>query len=151
MKWQANRWLVSACVAVAFGAIAPSAHACRAVRPLTEAEVRERSVLFTATVASLNRTPDSDGERIRAVLRPERLIYGEPGPVVIAEDHVRTDGEIMVYCGGRRWVGDELTQLSEGDEVVVSGWRRPSGETIVTDLGRIGGTRARLLLNAPHP
>lgn len=151
MKRQTNRWLVVVCAAVAVSAFATSAQACRAVRSLTEAEVRERTALFTAIVEGVDRTAESDGERIRAVLRTERTVYGEPAAAVVADDYLGSDEEVVVYCGGRNWIGDELAGLSVGDEVVVLGWRQTSGVMTVNDLGRMGGVRARLLLNGPRP
>lgn len=142
--------------AAILGAASP-ALACRAAHVLTEAEIWERTVVFTARVESLDRTPEGDGHTIRATLRPLRTIHGEPPAIVVAEDYVPSDDpadgydEVVVYCGGRFWFGDELAALAVGDEVAVRGARGTSGDMSVNDLGRTGGERARRILDAPRP
>lgn len=141
--------------AVIFGAASP-ALACRAVRPLTEAEVRDRTLVFTARVESLDRTPQDDGYNVRATLRPLRTVHGEPPAIVVAEDYVPPDpegdgiDEVIIYCD-RFWIGHELAGLSQADEVVVLGWRETSGYLTVRDLGRAGGARAGQLLDTRLP
>ena len=146
--------LILAAAAVA----ASPASACRQ-RFFTEKEARDRTALFTATVDSLERTHERDGQRIFVTLRLESAFYGEPPGLIRAHDILPDDDApddgvdpiIVTSSCNQRWIGDELGALSVGDEVVVLTWRRDTGETVVSNLGRTGGTRAQRLLHAPRP
>lgn len=132
--------------------------ACRQ-RFFTEQEVRDRTALYTATVERLERTREEDGQRIFATLRLKSAGYGQSPLLIRAEDILPDDDDpndgigviIVTSACNQTWIGDELGALSVGDEVIVLTWRRDSGQTIVSDIGRVGSARAQRLLNAPRP
>lgn len=133
--------------AAVLGGASP-ALACRVAPPIARAEAAMPRIGFTAVVASNTRMRSSDGiETIAVILETRRILTGTP-PEQATLYGVLSDEIVITGCAPVRPYPHQLTELTEGETVVVSGVESPEAGLIIQAVAPVSSERGRALLTA---
>lgn len=133
--------------AVILGSASP-ALACRVAPPINRAEAAMPQVGFTAVVASNARARSGEGiETIAVTLDTRRILTGTP-PEQATLYGVLSDEIVITSCAPIRPYPHQLTELTEGETVVVSGVESPEAGLIIQAVAPVRSERGRALLTA---
>ena len=140
--------LIAAAAVVAILGGASPALACRIAPPIARAEAAMPRVGFTAQVASSTRAQSSAGtETIAVTLDTRRTLTGTPPAQAILYGVV-SDEIVISGCAPVRPYPHQLTELIEGETVVVSGVESPEAGLIIQAVAPVSSERGRALLAA---
>lgn len=140
--------LIVAATAVGMLGSASPALACRMVPPIQRAEAAMPRIGFTAVVTSNTRARPSEGiETIAVTLDTRRILTGTP-PEQATLYGVLSDEIVITSCAPVRPYPHQLTELTEGETVVVSGVESPEAELIIQAVAPVRSERGRALLVA---
>lgn len=133
--------------AVILGSASPT-WACRVAPPINRAEAAMPRVGFTAVVTSNTRARSSEGiETIAVTLDTRRTLTGTP-PEQATLYGVLSDEIVITSCAPIRPYPHQLTELTEGEAVVVSGVESPEAGLIIQSVAPVRSERGRALLAA---